>query len=236
MIWNPSSPLHRAQSARVPLQSFGQRGLSLLYSLLALAALSFAAVALIRSVDTSTMVLGNLGFKQDATAAGDQATRAALQWLAANPSLLTADSPDNGYYASSLGNLDVTGSQSKLSTRALINWNGDGCAYAAQNSFATGGCVTTPSDALAVGENTARYVILRLCSDAGAPDTMTPSGGVNTCVKTMTAGTTSGGENGALDYKRQRLPPSSSSLNYRIIVRVDGARNTVSYTETIVHF
>lgn len=214
-----------------------QRGMSLLYTLLTLVALSFAAVALIRSVDTGAMVLGNLGFKQDATAAGDQATSAALKWLADNPTLLTADSPSNGYYASSLSNLDVTGSQSKLSTRTLVNWNGDGCAYAASDSFASGGCVTVPSETpVSVGGNTARYVILRLCSDPGAPDAATPSGATNTCVKTTSAQTSDGSENGRLDYKNQRIPPSSSSLNYRIVVRIEGARNTVSYTETIVHF
>lgn len=211
--------------------------MSLMYTLLTLVALSFAAVALIRSVDTGAMVLGNLGFKQDATAAGDQATSAALKWLADNPTLLNADSPSNGYYASSLSNLDVTGSQSKLSTRTLVNWNGDGCAYAASDSFASGGCVTVPNDTpVSVGNNTARYVILRLCSDPGAPDATTPSGATNTCVKTTSSQTIDSSENGRLDYKNQRIPPSASSLNYRIVVRIEGARNTVSYTETIVHF
>lgn len=214
-----------------------QRGMSLLYTLLTLVALSFAAVALIRSVDTGAMVLGNLSFKQDATAAGDQATSAALKWLADNPTLLTADSPANGYYASSLGNLDVTGSQSKLNTRTLVNWNGDGCAYAASDSFASGGCITLPNDTpVSVGSNTARYLILRLCSDPGAPDATTPSGGTNTCMKTTSSQTSESTENGRLDYKNQRIPPSVSSLNYRIVVRIEGARNTVSYTETIVHF
>lgn len=213
-----------------------QRGMSLLYTLLTLVALSFAAVALIRSVDTGSMVLGNLSFKQDATAAGDQATSAALKWLADNSALLNADSPANGYYASSLSNLDVTGSQSKLSTRTLVNWNDDGCAYAAADSFAHGGCVTQPKSTPSVGDNTARYVILRLCSDPGAPDATTPSGGTNTCLKTTSAQTSESTENGRLDYKNQRIPPSASSLNYRIVVRVEGARNTVSYIETIVHF
>jgi type II secretory pathway pseudopilin PulG len=214
-----------------------QCGMSLLYAMLTLVVLSFAAVALVRSVDTGTLVLGNLGFKQDATAAGDQATRVALQWLNDNPSLLNADSPANGYYASSLGNLDVTGSQSKLNTRALINWNNDGCAYASADSYVSGGCVTVPnSTPVLVGGNTARYVILRLCSDIGAPDTTTASGGTNTCLKTTSSATSSGGENGLLDYKHQRIPPSGASLNYRIVVQVQGARNTTSYTETIVHF
>ncbi len=208
-----------------------QRGLSLLYALLALVALSFGAVALVRSVDTGALVLGNLGFKQEATAAGDQATRVALAWLGASPPSLYNDTPDEGYYAASLNNLDVTGTQSTLSSRALINWNGDDCAYAPAGSY-TGGCNITPNDTpITVGGNTARYVILRLCADRGAPDAAG-----NTCLKAAGSAVTETTQNDALSYKRQRIPASSSSIHYRIVVRVDGARNTTSYTETIVHF
>ena len=49
-----------------------QRGMSLVFALLALAALSLAGIALVRSVNTSSLVIGNLGFKQGATAAGSR--------------------------------------------------------------------------------------------------------------------------------------------------------------------
>ena len=51
--------------------------MSLLFALLALAAMLLAAVALVRSVDSGALVLGNLGFKQDATSAGDSAAELA---------------------------------------------------------------------------------------------------------------------------------------------------------------
>lgn len=208
-----------------------QRGLSLLYALLALVALGFGAVALVRSVDTGALVLGNLGFKQEATAAGDQATRAALAWLGNSPPSLYQDTPDEGYYAASLNNLDVTGTQSTLTTRALINWNSDNCAYAPSGTY-TGGCTITPNDTpITLGGNTARYVILRLCADRGAPDVAG-----NSCLKATGSASTDTTQNDALSYKRQRIPASSSSIHYRIVVRVDGARNTTSFTETIVHF
>ena len=41
-----------------------QRGVSLIFALMALAVISLAAVALVRSVDTTSLVIGNLGFKQ----------------------------------------------------------------------------------------------------------------------------------------------------------------------------
>ena len=51
-----------------PARRRAQRGVSLLFALMALAAMLLAAVALVRSVDSGALVLGNLGFKQEATA------------------------------------------------------------------------------------------------------------------------------------------------------------------------
>ncbi len=48
-----------------------------LFALLALAAMSLAAVALVRSVDGGSLVIGNLGFKQDTTRAADRAAELA---------------------------------------------------------------------------------------------------------------------------------------------------------------
>jgi len=61
-----------------------QRGLSLLFALMALVVIGLASVAVVRSVDTSSLVIGNLCFKQDATAASAQMTEQALTWLQAN--------------------------------------------------------------------------------------------------------------------------------------------------------
>ena len=41
-----------------------QRGLVLFFALIALVAMSLAALALVRSVDTSTLISGNLAFRQ----------------------------------------------------------------------------------------------------------------------------------------------------------------------------
>jgi hypothetical protein len=40
-----------------------------------------------------------------------------------------------------------------------------------------------------------------------------------------------------MDYATQPLPPDPALSQYfRIIVRTQGARNSASYTETLVHF
>ena len=50
-----------------------QRGVVLFISLIVLVAMTLAGVALVRSVDTTNLIAGNLAFKQGATLSGDAA-------------------------------------------------------------------------------------------------------------------------------------------------------------------
>ena len=79
---------------RRPPSRTAQRGVSLLFALMALAAMLLAAVALVRSVDSGALVLGNLGFKQEATRPPNRAAevRALVEGLPRR-STLTVDSP-----------------------------------------------------------------------------------------------------------------------------------------------
>lgn len=202
-----------------------QRGLSLLFALMALVVLTLAAVALVRSVDTGSLVIGNLGFKQDATSAAGQAAEQAVAWLTANAgSNLRQDKPDSGYYASSLSALDVTGQASQDSGRAVVDWKGNNCA-------GSGGGVCTKASAEIVlngGNNRARYVITRLCAVEGDPAAID-------CAVPLGSAQTPGGNRGAVDYNHGRPMPLVSNLQYyRIVVRAQGPRGTVAFTETIV--
>lgn len=203
-----------------------QRGMSLLFSLLALAALSLAAVALIRSVETGSLVMGNIGFKQDATAAASQAAESAITWLRANVGTnLHTDKAASGYYAASRESLDVTGQGSTAATRAVVDWGGDQCD--AYESF--GSCIQ-PSAQLSLngGANRARYLITRLCNEEGDP-------AVKDCAFPMRSATTSGGNKGVVDYKAGKAAVAVTTLQYyRIVVRSQSARGTVAFTETIV--
>lgn len=217
-----------------------QRGVSLLFALLTLVVMLLSTLALVRSVDSGTMVLGNIGFKQDATAAADQATRQAAGWLSANAASLNIDVVDKGYYASNkqfaadgtaLGPLDVTGRQAAgTATRQLVNWDADECLYAPTGSFST--CTIGAQSAGTINGNTASYVIFRLCSKAGN----FASDGSIVCSKPVTS--TSGGatKRGELNYIETTRLAGVAGPYYRIVVRVKGARDTVSFTETIVHF
>lgn len=208
-----------------------QRGMSLLFSLLALAALSLAAVALVRSVNTSSQVIGNLGFKQDATSASSRATEAAISWIMANPTLLDADNAGEGYYATALDSMDPTGRTTTAARQlGLINWDSDNCAYATAGTFASCSLLSKVVGPAGDGNNS-RYLISRLCQTTG------PQSGANVCAKPAGAALTDAVQRGEIRVGTEMRPSKlSTSPYYRIIVRTVGARNTVSFTETIVHF
>jgi type IV pilus assembly protein PilX len=231
-LLTPFRAAHRACGFRQ------QRGISLLFALLALVALSLATLALVRSVDTGTMLMGNIGFKQDVTATADQGTRQAIEWLNVNAASLNTDAADGqGYYASTTDLVDVTGRQMLTdSTRALVNWDWDNaslkdCSAATDGSFAS--CSLKPATGTAVtgNSNSTRFIIFRMCSQAGDSAAST-----NNCAKPVANSSSSATKKGELNYSDPLRFSGTSGPYYRIIVRAKGARDTTSFTETIVHF
>ena len=210
-----------------------QRGLSLIFALLALLALSLGAVALVRSVDSGTTVLGHLGFKQETVASTERATQTAIEWLAANATALDTDNTAVGYYASATDNLDATGQLSSNNSRVLVDWNGDTCAYA--SGTVTGKCTLAARTVASAGATepvTLRYAIFRLCSATGAP---TATG--NSCAAPANSGAGVANDKGSLDYSKPApLTGTAQGTYYRIVVQAVGARSTSSITETIVQF
>lgn len=218
-----------------------QYGVSLLFALMTLVAMALAAAALVRSVDTGAQLLGNLGFKQDATAAADQAARQAIDWLSLNKTNLNVDASASGYYASTQDlaadgvtaqpPLDATAQQlPATANRRLIDWDGNSCAAAPSGSH--GGCSVLSASAGTINGNVARYAVFRLCSKPGDPLADSSVSCAQRPVNTKDCG----GSKGSMSYGDMPLPCPGPSTYYRIVVRVLGARNTASFTETIVHF
>jgi type IV pilus assembly protein PilX len=211
-----------------------QRGVSLLFALLALAAMSLAAVALVRSVDGGSLVIGNLGFKQDTTRAADRAAELARTWLTGSTDLTADGAAGTGYYAQVHSNLDPTGRLTSTANRMdVVNWgDADSCACTAAGTCLT--CTLAPSNEITLngGSVRARYVITRLC-----PNTGVVSDTANQCAQPASLPADSTGDSGGLCYGSCERPttPLAKSPYYRIVVRTVGARNTVSFTETIVH-
>lgn len=212
-----------------------QRGVSLLFALLALAAISLAAVALVRSVDSGSLLIGNLSFKQDATAAADRATEAARAWLMAPGQNLTADSAGGvGYYATSQEGLDPTGRlTSATSPMAVVNWGEpDSCACLSASPATCSSCSRLPSDELTFNGGTvrARYLITRLCPATGAVVA------TNACAQPAATAISTAKARGEIRVGTESRPSEvAQAPYYRIIVRTVSGRNTVSFTETVLY-
>lgn len=125
-----------------------QRGAVLFIALIVLVAMSLAGLALMRGVDTGTLIANNLAFKQSATMGGDLGVEAARTWLLANAGAsLQNDQPavanGNGYWSTSQDALDLIN---------VYDWTT---------------AVNVGTDAAG---NQVSYVIQRLC-DASGPTT-----------------------------------------------------------------
>lgn len=226
-------------SSRIPRPYLRQAGMSLLVTLVALMSLMLAAIALVRSVDTGTLALGNLGFKQAATFATDRGSQAAITWLLTNSSgsSLYNDNVAAGYYASSNMGLDATGQKDPTWTatatkpaRVLVEWENDGNASkcAGQSNFTR--CVT-PSATTTIGGFSISYVIFRNCAAPGDPNIG------NECGASPFASSTSNSDaRGEVKYGQDKRFSAPTGPFYQIVVRAAGARNTASFTETVVYF
>ena len=221
-------------------QNIGQRGLVLVVALVALVILSLAAVALVRSVDTATIIAGNLAFKQSATNSGEGALIRANQWIAsqiesdgvsANDILEGTNAVDVaagvavGYYATTTGLATKNGYAATMSSFEMLTtsktWGSDR-SQAAQVADCLGGIGDTDCSG-----NTIRYVIERMCTNTGPAD-------CSSCLCGPVAdGTSSFGIVDATQIGR----PATSSGNpmYRVTARSVGPKNSTSFIQTFVY-
>lgn len=204
-----------------------QEGVSVYVALLAVVVLSLASVALLRSVETGSLVVSNVALKKGATVVADQAAEAAITWIGDNISgnTLYEDIPGSGYYSNSREALDPIGTGTDAS-RVLVDWDANSCANQGSACLQA----VTPGDTTDVNGYTASYVILRLCATSGDPNAIG-----NSCLMPAASITTSP-KRGGLDYSDYVRFAGESGPYFRILVRARGPRNTTSFTETIVHF
>lgn len=215
------------------------RGVALVFALLALVALTLGAVALVRSVDSGVMALGNLSFKMSGVASGARGAEVAQAWIetriATSLESLNSNDTTNGYYSTEMANLDVTGrSVGATEVLALVDWDNNGCKVNGQDS-GTVSCVD-PSPSITVGGDEVNYIITRLCSQPWAVNEV--HGTVaNNCAMPKGISTTEGSGRGALSQSEyESLGTQAMSPYFRIITRTKGPKGTISYTETLVHF
>lgn len=199
-----------------------QHGLVLLLALIALVIMTLAAIAMVRSVSSSNIIAGNLAFQQAATASADQGVETAVVWLENNNSqtstatgaactagtgnwVLSCNQAARGYFAA---RTDPSASQSWQDFwTALVNGGGTP--------------VTLPAD---TAGNTVSYFIQRMCSSVGDYNSGSNSCSISPAAVDCGTSHKAGGQN--LNCPTQ--------IYYRITVRVDGPRNTSSYTQAMV--
>lgn len=143
--------LNRAASMKKP-----QNGAVLMITLIILAVMTLTGITLIRSVDTTTLIAGNLAFQHSTRNLADQGIETAIDWLISQPAdTLFNDSPDG--YKASYHPSQPSGDNPDSSLPETWNdfW-----------SRITHQTVPPPAD------YSLAYVIHRLCDKSGNPDPM----------------------------------------------------------------
>lgn len=187
-----------------------QHGIVVFVALIAVVLMSLAAVALMRSVHTNTLVVGNIAFRQAAQAMAAAAVEKAVYEMfpptAVIPDLKVNDAARN-YYAS------VQPGQDSMGVPALLQGNLG--AYAGQ-------IIRDSIDPVVA--ITARYVIERMCDDDALGLDATPKDCEMIPPKQSPAKET----NLKKGIVLPRIP------YYRMTVRVDGPGNSVAYSQAML--
>ncbi len=185
----------------------GQRGVTMFIALIVLVIMFMATLTLVRSVDTGNLIAGNLAFKANTVQAADQGVEAAVAWLRAN-------SGGAGLHASNL----IEGYVAHREDPTLAqDWDQFWLALAAANQVKT-----LPASSI---DTTVSYVIHRLCSVDGDPNTIG-----NLCVNNLGGTSSPGSGKGAGKIQLGGSP----QYYYRITTRAVGPRNTVSMVQVVV--
>lgn len=213
------------------MQSFPnrrQRGVVLFLAIVVLAAMSLAAIGLMRSVLNSNRVSANLAFQQSAQRSAEVGMERAVAWLEQRASALAVVPgssppvlrPANELYSS----MDI-GSGSTVAYRAIREnpADGDWDTYW-KAALAASRVNVLPVDGAG---NQVSYMIHRLCANSGAPVGGTGAGCESSPTKQSSSDISSKSA-GALKF------PMPSQIYYRITVRVQGPRNAVSFSQAIV--
>lgn len=200
-----------------------QRGVVLFIALIVMVAMSLAAIALIRSVDTTNVLIGNLAFRQSSILPANLAVEAAAAALFTDaaptgvPTIAdpTADLPAENYYAKWQNSDDARGVPKQLQTKN--DWTLPKTLDAMD---------TNDANVAGVNKMKVRYVIERMCLDGGPaqpancdmlPPKQNPGTTVHDC-STDPAG----------------CPKLNPIPFYRVTIRVDGPQNTTSFLQAML--
>lgn len=202
-----------------PLPSRSQRGVVLLFALIALVIMLIGAVAISRSMNSAQFTIGNIGFKRDLTNQGERVLAKVFDVVRSG-----------GALAGTATNADL---QAENYSSKLLDTDTHGIPLALLNDTTfTTNVGTAGKDITVDGQGvTLRYVLERMASATG-PCSST------TCVfinHDVTAGSSSEWINsqessGAVANSNPSAVPQQPV--YRLTVRARGPRNTLAFYQT----
>lgn len=218
-----------------------QHGVVLLITLIILVAMTLAGIGMMRSVDTGSIIAGNLAFRQATANAGDAGPSAAFNALmnvansinGADKNILNFNTGQpcpagvTPSQCTAAGNIILAGYAStpilacEVSRTCLAAANYTWWSVDANWNNAPSTQVPDPNGGLPIA--TVNYLIHRMCQTPGVgPNAagqlcQTYTQPVTGCSKTVPP-----------------LPCNSTSVFYRITTRSRGTRDTVSYAQTLV--
>ncbi|MBH9576005.1 hypothetical protein [Inhella proteolytica] len=198
-------------------------------ALIALVALSLAAVGLMRTMLATNQVAGNLAFQQSAAQAAQVGVETAMAWLDQQARAFTEVVPASGALPAQLGQANrlsnhiLKGASEPIAYRATRqdpipgqSWEAFWAVQKAANFVNE-----LPPDA---NGNKVSYLIHRLCVNQGKRESMGSNCELAPYRKVDERGSMS---------SPTGIPAAREAL-YRITVRVEGPRNAVSFTQTII--
>ena len=204
-----------SRRARAPQLRTRQRGTILIIALIVLVDMTLAGIATMRSVDTATIMAGNIGLRQASVNAADQGIQAGVNWLTANlgPTLVNDNHQPGlasiGYFSSVAANDP--------------DWN-DPLTWSEAGQLNNGN-----PDA---GGNVVFFLIHRVCAIPNCDTNATCGGKSNTCASTIsTAALTQSGNDQTRPTDAHSTAPA---INYRVTAKAVGPRNSVSIVQSMV--
>jgi type IV pilus assembly protein PilX len=213
------TPRSHAAPYSFPAAPRRQQGAILFIALIVLVAMTLAGIALWRSVDTALGITGNMAFRQSAVQGADKGVKSAGDWLATNSAGTTLQNTNSslGYFSS------------RPSSESSGHWFDN-------SNWTTS--VTLANESGFIGQadqagNVIKYIIHRMCDCSDVSYNGKCAGGVidqSCALYYPTSGGSAGGSMSVGSPQFEGIP----QIYYRITVRVDGPRNTVSVTQVTV--
>lgn len=192
-------------SRNLPCPDAKQRGVVLFIALIALVVMTLAGIALVRSVDTGNVIAGNFAFKQASVQAGDVGVELAFTALQGITTTALDTNIANKYFAT-LQPVDPIGIPTSINWTTVPCWgtNGTSVSCAASSAYRV------------------QYVIDRMCTG-----TLPITDKQKSCFYEAPTG---GGskKGGAVSFS------GVSKVYYRVTVRVQGPRDTISFIQAIL--